>query len=58
VLKDLTINIPRGVTYCLLGPNGLGKTVMMSVILGLVKMDAMEIYVLGNLLEEISKVLS
>jgi hypothetical protein len=31
---------------------------MMSVILGLVKMDAMEIYVLGNLLEEISKVLS
>jgi len=56
VLQGMSVNIPRGVTYCLLGPNGSGKTTLMRMIMGLVKMDAGEIYVLGKPLEKISKV--
>lgn len=56
VLQDLSVNIPRGVTYCLLGPNGSGKTTLMRMIMGLVKLDSGEIYVLDEPLDRISKV--
>jgi ABC-2 type transport system ATP-binding protein len=56
VLQDLSVNIPRGITYCLLGPNGSGKTTLMRMIMGLVKLDAGEIYVLDEPLERISEV--
>jgi ABC-2 type transport system ATP-binding protein len=58
VLKGMSVNIPRGVTYCLLGPNGSGKTTLMRMIMGLVKMDSGEIYVLDEPLDRISKVYS
>jgi len=58
VLKDMSINIPRGVTYCLLGPNGSGKTTLMRMIMGLVKKDSGEIYVLDESLDRISRVYS
>ena len=48
VLRDMSVNIPRGVTYCLLGPNGSGKTTLMRTIMGLVKLDSGEIYVLDE----------
>src|SRR5512137_2725957 len=56
VLQDMSVNIPRGVTYCLLGPNGSGKTTLMRMIIGLVKLDSGEIYVLDEPLDRISKV--
>jgi ABC-2 type transport system ATP-binding protein len=56
VLQDLSVHIPRGVTYCLLGPNGSGKTTLMRMIMGLVKLDSGEIYVLDEPLDRISKV--
>ncbi len=56
VLQDMSVNIPRGVTYCLLGPNGSGKTTLMRTIMGLVKLDFGEIYVLDEPLSRISEV--
>jgi ABC-2 type transport system ATP-binding protein len=56
VLQDMSVNIPRGVIYCLLGPNGSGKTTLIRMIMGLVKLDAGEIYVLGQPLNRIGKV--
>jgi ABC-2 type transport system ATP-binding protein len=56
VLQDMSVNIPRGVTYCLLGPNGSGKTTLMRTIMGLVKLDSGEIYVLDEPLNRIDEV--
>jgi ABC-2 type transport system ATP-binding protein len=53
VLQNMSVNIPRGVTYCLLGPNGSGKTTLIRAIVGLVHLDKGEICVLG---EPVSKV--
>jgi ABC-2 type transport system ATP-binding protein len=56
VLQDMSVNIPRGVTYCLLGPNGSGKTTLMRAVMGLVKLDSGEIYVMDEPLNQISRV--
>ena len=56
VLQDMSVNIPRGITYCLLGPNGSGKTTLMRMIMGLVKLDSGDIYVLGEPLDRIREV--
>jgi ABC-2 type transport system ATP-binding protein len=56
VLQDMSVNIPRGVTYCLLGPNGSGKTTLMRAIMGLVRLDSGEIYVLDEPLSRINLV--
>jgi len=58
VLQNMSVNIPRGVTYCLLGPNGSGKTTLMRMIMGLVKKDSGEIYVLDEPLDRISGIYS
>lgn len=58
VLQDMSVHIPRGVTYCLLGPNGSGKTTLMRTIMGLVRLDSGEIYILGEPLSRISTVYS
>ena len=58
VLQDMSVNIPRGVTYCLLGPNGSGKTTLMRAIIGLTKLDSGDVYVLDTPLNQISKVFS
>jgi ABC-2 type transport system ATP-binding protein len=54
VLQDMSVHIPRGVTYCLLGPNGSGKTTLMRTIMGLVRLDSGEIYVLDEPLSRIN----
>jgi ABC-2 type transport system ATP-binding protein len=54
VLQDLSVHIPRGVTYCLLGPNGSGKTTLMRTIMGLVRLDSGEIFVLDEPLSRIN----
>ena len=39
-LKNLTLNIPRGSVFGILGPNGSGKTTMMSIVLDILKADS------------------
>lgn len=56
VLNDLAINIPKGVIYCLLGPNGSGKTTLIRGMMGLVRLDAGQVYVLDEPLEKVSRV--
>jgi ABC-2 type transport system ATP-binding protein len=58
VLNDLAIDIPKGVIYCLLGPNGSGKTTLIRSLMGLVRLDAGRVYVLGEPLEKVSRVYS
>ncbi|HOK57628.1 MAG TPA: ABC transporter ATP-binding protein [Methanothrix sp.] len=47
-LDGLTVRIPEGVTYCLLGPNGSGKTTFIRAIVGLLRLDGGDLYVLGE----------
>jgi ABC-2 type transport system ATP-binding protein len=56
VLKNMSVNIPRGVTYCLLGPNGSGKTTLIRAIVGLVRLDKGEISILGKPVTEVQEI--
>ncbi|MGV8175197.1 MAG: ABC transporter ATP-binding protein [Methanothrix sp.] len=47
-LDDLTVDIPSGVTYCLLGANGSGKTTFIRAAVGLLKLDGGFLEVLGR----------
>ncbi|MCB9639338.1 MAG: metal ABC transporter ATP-binding protein [Myxococcales bacterium] len=51
VLRDVTVDIPKGKLSSITGPNGAGKTTLLRAILGLVPMDAGEIRVLGHPVE-------
>jgi ABC-2 type transport system ATP-binding protein len=42
-VSDLTLEIPKGRVYALLGPNGSGKTTFMKMVAGLVKPTAGEL---------------
>ncbi|MBP6985509.1 MAG: LPS export ABC transporter ATP-binding protein [Alphaproteobacteria bacterium] len=44
VLSDVSIDVQRGEAVGLLGPNGAGKTTCFSIIAGLIKPDAGQIY--------------
>ncbi|HQF17223.1 MAG TPA: ABC transporter ATP-binding protein [Methanotrichaceae archaeon] len=48
VLKNLDIKIPNATTYCLLGPNGSGKTTFIRAIVGLIGLDGGDLRVLGE----------
>jgi len=58
VLDDLVVEIPRGVTYCLLGPNGSGKTTFIRAIVGLLKLDAGDLQVLGQPVSRVGEIYS
>jgi ABC-2 type transport system ATP-binding protein len=47
-LAGLDLNVPRGVVYGFLGPNGSGKTTTLRVLVGLIRPDAGAIAVLGR----------
>lgn len=48
ILKNVSIEVPRGSITCLLGSNGAGKTTLIKTILGLVKAQTGEITFCGN----------
>lgn len=48
VLKELSLQIPRGSVFGLLGVNGAGKTTLIKCVLGLLKMNGGRISVLGD----------
>ena len=58
VLDDLTVDIPRGVTYCLLGPNGSGKTTFIRAIVGMLKLNGGDLTVLGQPVSQVQTIYS
>lgn len=58
VLDDLSVDIPSGVTYCLLGPNGSGKTTFIRAIVRLLKLDGGELSVLGTPVSKVDSIYS
>ena len=48
VLKGITLSIPRGTTYVVLGGSGSGKTVLMKHVIGLFKPDRGKVTVGGH----------
>jgi ABC-2 type transport system ATP-binding protein len=58
VLDDLTVDIPTGVTYCLLGPNGSGKTTFIRAVVRLLHLDGGEMSVLGRPISEVDEIYS
>jgi ABC-2 type transport system ATP-binding protein len=56
VLDDLSVEIPRGITYCLLGPNGSGKTTFIRAIVGIIRLDGGELYALGEPVAEVRRI--
>jgi ABC-2 type transport system ATP-binding protein len=58
VLDGLTVDIPSGVTYCLLGPNGSGKTTFIRAIVRLLQLDGGEMSVLGRPVSEVDGIYS
>jgi phospholipid/cholesterol/gamma-HCH transport system ATP-binding protein len=48
VLDDVTLDVPRGEGFCILGRSGTGKSVTLKTIVGLVRPDAGEVYVEGD----------
>ncbi|OYV08766.1 MAG: ABC transporter ATP-binding protein [Methanosaeta sp. ASP1-1] len=55
-LDDLTVDIPAGVTYCLLGPNGSGKTTFIRAAVGLLKLDGGDLRVLGRPVSQVQQI--
>ncbi|WP_443690211.1 ABC transporter ATP-binding protein [Pseudonocardia kujensis] len=47
-VRDVTLEVPRGVRFGLLGPNGSGKTTLVRMLLGLVHATSGSIEVLGE----------
>jgi len=58
VLDNLDLDIPSGVTYCLLGPNGSGKTTFIRAIVQLLRLDGGELSVLGRPVSEVDRIYS
>jgi ABC-2 type transport system ATP-binding protein len=58
VLDSLTVDIPSGVTYCLLGPNGSGKTTFIRAVVRLLHLDGGEMSVLGRPVSRVDEIYS
>jgi len=48
VLRDITLEIPRGTVLGLIGRNGAGKSTLIRILLGLQQPDSGAAYVLGE----------
>lgn len=58
VLDELWLEIPSGLTYCLLGPNGSGKTTFIRAVVGLLRLDGGDLQVLGQPVGEVARLYS
>lgn len=58
VLDGLWLEIPSGLTYCLLGPNGSGKTTFIRAVVGLLRLDGGDLQVLGQPVSEVQRLYS
>jgi ABC-2 type transport system ATP-binding protein len=58
VLDGLTVDIPSGVTYCLLGSNGSGKTTFIRTVVRLLQLDGGEMTVLDRPVSEVDGIYS
>lgn len=58
MLSDLSVEIPRGITYCLLGPNGSGKTTFIRSVVGLLRLDSGTLTVLDTPVSNVGSVYS
>ncbi len=58
VLDELTVDIPSGVTYCLLGPNGSGKTTFIRAIVRLLRLDGGDLSVLNTPVSDVNRIYS
>ncbi len=52
VLHDVSLSLPAGVTVALVGPDGVGKSTLLSLISGVKKLQSGEITVLGHNVRE------
>ena len=50
ILKDVSIDVPRGAITCVVGPNGAGKSTLMATISGLLRPRLGEIHLDGELI--------
>ncbi|CAK9808490.1 ABC transporter G family member 20 [Anthophora quadrimaculata] len=48
ILNGLSLNVPKGCIYGLLGASGCGKTTLLTCVVGVKKLDSGEIWVLGG----------
>jgi ABC-2 type transport system ATP-binding protein len=53
-LSELTLGIPRGCAFGLIGENGAGKTTFVKSLLGVLSLDRGELWVLGGAPREVS----
>src|SRR5690606_2053408 len=52
IYEDLNLTIERGVGFTILGGSGVGKSVMLKMLIGLLKPDEGEIYFDGELVTQ------
>ncbi len=48
VVKDLSLQVPKGSIYGFLGPNGAGKTTTIKILLNLLKSPADQVFIFGK----------
>ncbi len=48
IYEDLSLDIRRGETMCIIGPSGCGKSVMVKMLIGLLSVDHGEIWFDGQ----------
>ncbi|WP_349947509.1 ATP-binding cassette domain-containing protein [Lacrimispora sp. BS-2] len=52
VVNDVSVHVPKGKIYALLGRNGAGKTTLMKMLLKLIQSTSGEIYLFGTRCEK------
>jgi phospholipid/cholesterol/gamma-HCH transport system ATP-binding protein len=55
VLEDVSLDIPTGSRYCIIGSSGVGKSVLTRLILGLESLDEGDIFIDGKHINTLSK---
>ena len=48
ILEDISLSIPNGEKLCVIGQSGIGKSVMMKLMVGLLQPDKGEIWIEGQ----------